>query len=89
MIDTMQVRKDHMYQAAQKGFINATDLADYLTKKGMPFRTAYQLVGKLVAMCIQNNTVLEDLALETYRQASDLIDDDVYRACLLYTSRCV
>lgn len=85
MIDTMQVRKDHMYQAAQKGFINATDLADYLTKKGMPFRTAYQLVGKLVAMCIQNNTVLEDLALETYRQASDLIDDDVYRAISLHT----
>lgn len=85
MIGTMQVRKDHMYQAAQKGFINATDLADYLTKKGMPFRTAYQLVGKLVAMCIQNNTVLEDLTLETYRQASDLIDDDVYRAISLHT----
>ena len=66
-----------MKLAAQKGFINATDLADYLVKKGMPFRSAYKISGQLVALCIQKNTVLEELSLDTYREYSDLFDNDL------------
>ena len=78
MLRTMRVRADAMYQAAQEGFINATDLADYLVRRGMPFRTAYKLVGELVALCIQTGTVLEKLPLETYREKSELFDADLY-----------
>lgn len=78
MISTATVLKDNMYTAAQKGFINATDLADYLVKKGMPFRSAYKLVGETVAYCIQNSTVLEDLPIEKYKELSDLFEEDVY-----------
>ena len=78
MIATATVLKDNMYTAAQKGFINATDLADYLVKKGMPFRSAYKLVGETVAYCIENKTVLEDLPFETYKELSPLFDEDVY-----------
>jgi argininosuccinate lyase len=67
-----------MKKAAQGGFINATDLADYLVKKGMPFRSAYKISGQLVALCIQNNTVLEELSLEQYRSFSELFDEDLY-----------
>ncbi len=80
MIDTMSVRADNMKKAAGEGFINATDLADYLVKKGMPFRTAYKISGELVALCIKQKTVLEDLPLETYKQYSDLFDDGLYDA---------
>jgi argininosuccinate lyase len=83
MIETMRVKRDAMYRAAQKGFINATDLADYLTRKGMPFRDAYKISGKLVSYCIAEGTVLEDLTLEQYRQFSELIDRDVYDAISL------
>ncbi|MBE6734687.1 MAG: argininosuccinate lyase [Ruminococcaceae bacterium] len=78
MIATATVLKDNMYTAAQKGFINATDLADYLVKKGMPFRSAYKLVGETVAYCIENKTVLEDLPFETYKELSPLFEEDVY-----------
>ncbi len=78
MIATTTVLKDNMYTAAQKGFINATDLADYLVKKGMPFRSAYKLVGETVAYCISNGTVLEDLPFEKYKELSDLFEEDVY-----------
>ena len=78
MIATATVLKDNMLTASQKGFINATDLADYLVKKGMPFRSAYKLVGETVAYCIANNTVLEDLPFEKYKELSDLFDEDVY-----------
>ena len=74
-----------MKRAAQKGFINATDLADYLVKKGMPFRTAYKISGTLVALCIQNNTVLEELPLDTYRSYSDLFEEDLYENIDLVT----
>jgi len=67
-----------MKTAAQKGFINATDLADYLVKKGMPFRTAYKIAGQLVAKCIAEGRVLETLTLDEYRACSDLIEEDVY-----------
>ncbi len=80
MIETMTVREDNLLRAAQEGFINATDLADYLVKKGMPFRTAYKISGTLVAKCIAEKTVLEALPLETYREFSALFDADVYEA---------
>ena len=78
MIETLKANTANMKRAAQKGFINATDLADYLVKKGMPFRTAYKISGQLVALCIQNNTVLEELPLETYRNYSELFESDLY-----------
>jgi len=78
MLATMTVLADNMKQAAQKGFINATDLADYLVKKGMPFRTAYKIAGQLVAKCIAEGKVLESLTLEEYRECSDLIEEDVF-----------
>ena len=80
MIETMKVKREKMKEAAQRGFINATDLADYLTVKGMPFRDAYKLSGTLVRYCIENNTVLENVSLETYRKYSSLFDEDVYEA---------
>ena len=68
----------NMLSAAQKGFINATDLADYLVKKGMPFRSAYKISGQIVAHCIKEGEVLETLSLETYKGFSDLFDSDLY-----------
>ena len=85
MISTLKVCTDNMLLAAQKGFINATDLADYLVKKGMPFRSAYKIAGQIVAYCIKNNTVLEDVPLEVYRSFSELIGDDVYGDIALTT----
>ena len=78
MLATMKAKRDNMYKAAQKGFINATDLADYMTKKGVPFRSAYKISGRLVAYCIENNTVLEALPLEKFREYSDVFEADVY-----------
>ena len=80
MIASMKARPENMLTAAQKGFINATDLADYLVRKGLPFRTAYKLSGQIVAKCIQDGCVLETLPLEAYRQFSDLFDEDVFDA---------
>lgn len=85
MLDTMRVIKENMRNAAAKGFINATDCADYLVKKGMPFRTAYKITGGLVALCISKNTTLEELPLSDYKQQSELFDDDVYTAISLET----
>ena len=78
MIETMSVRADNMKKAAQTGFINATDLADYLVKKGLPFRSAYKISGQLVAKCIAEGQVLETLPLEAYREYSELFDEDLY-----------
>ena len=85
MIATLKANTENMKKAAQKGFINATDLADYLVKKGMPFRSAYKISGQLVALCISGNTVLEELPLETYKTFSDLFDTDLYEAIDLMT----
>ena len=85
MIATMKANTANMKLAAQKGFINATDLADYMVKKGLPFRSAYKISGQLVAYCIQNNTVLENLPLETYKGYSDLFEEDLYEAIDLMT----
>ena len=85
MIATMTVLKENMYSAAQKGFINATDLADYLVKKGMPFRTAYKIVGQTVAECIEKNKVLETLTLDEYKAHSELFEEDLFTEISLET----
>ena len=87
MLDTLTVRPKDMAKAAAKGFINATDCADYLTKKGMPFREAYMIVGRLVNMCIKNGETLETLTLRDFRAISELFDSDIYEA--LELRRCV
>lgn len=78
MIATMKVNADVTYKAAQKGFINATDLADYLTKKGMPFRAAYKIVGQIVAECIEKGCVLDDYPLVEYQKYTELFTEDLY-----------
>ena len=85
MLATMTTRPDNMKKAAQGGFINATDLADYLVKKGMPFRSAYKISGQLVAKCIAEGCVLETLPMEVYKQYSDLFDEDLYQDIDLLT----
>ena len=85
MLASLKTHKDAMYQAAQRGFINATDLADYLTRKGMPFRTAYKLTGRLVADCVAKGQVLENIPLEYYQALSPLFGADVYEAIDLHT----
>ena len=80
MVSTMSIRPERMKAAAQGGFINATDLADYLVGKGMPFRDAYKVSGKTVAYCTENGKVLEELQIEEFKQFSDLFDDGVYDA---------
>ena len=85
MIATMKVNADVTYKAAQKGFINATDLADYLTKKGMPFRAAYKIVGTIVAECIAKDYVLDNYPLAEYQKHSDLFEQDLYQEIALET----
>ena len=80
MIGTMKAKPEVMMKAAQGGFIAATDLADYLVKKGLPFRSAYKISGKIVADCIKTGQVLETLPLDSYRTYSELFDNDVYAA---------
>lgn len=87
MIDTMTVLKDNMRLAAAKGFINATDCADYLVGKGLPFRDAYKCTGELVALCIDRGLTLETLPLEEYKAVCDLFDEQVYSAINL--EKCV
>ena len=76
----MTVLTDNMKKAAQNGFINATDMADYLVNKGLPFRDAYKISGKAVAYCIQNGKVLETLTVDEYKSFSDLIDEGIFEA---------
>ena len=85
MLATMQVLKENTYRAAQKGFINATDLADYLTKKGLPFRSAYKTVGQIVAECIEKGLVLDNFPIEQYRKYSELFEEDLYAEISLET----
>ncbi|MBO5853048.1 MAG: argininosuccinate lyase [Clostridia bacterium] len=80
MLNTMTVIEKNMKDAAAKGFINATDVADYLTKRGVPFRTAYKISGTLVAYCIDKNTVLENLSLAEFKEFSDVFEEDVFDA---------
>ena len=78
MVQTMTAKPENMKKAAQGGFINATDLADYLVKKGLPFRSAYKISGQIVAHCIAHGQVLETLPLEVYKTYSDLFEADLY-----------
>jgi argininosuccinate lyase len=78
MLDTMAVNRERMLEATKDGFLNATDLADYLVGKGLPFRTAHGVVGKLVKHCIDNHKRLEELSLEEFQACSSLIGEDIY-----------
>ncbi len=85
MVRTMTVRADNMRKAAAEGFINATDLADYMAKKGLPFRDAYRITGDLVALCIEKGVTLEELSLEEYRRACPLLDEALFEEIRLET----
>ena len=78
LVETIKVKKENMKKAAAEGFINATDCADYLTVKGVPFRDAYKIVGNLVKYCIDNNTILEKLDISIYKSFSEVFDEDIY-----------
>ena len=80
MFATMKVNTQAMRRAAAQGFINATDCADYLVKRGMAFRDAYKVSGKLVAYCIKENTTLEELSLDVFKEFSEIFSEDVYDA---------
>lgn len=86
MIETMTVRTDVMEKATKQDFSNATELADYLAKKGVPFREAHEIVGKLVLTCIERGVFLADLPLDVYQQASPLFEEDIYEALNPYTA---
>ncbi|MBQ2718697.1 MAG: argininosuccinate lyase [Clostridia bacterium] len=88
MVTTMRTLPANMKKAAEGGFIGATDLADYLVGKGLPFRSAYKIAGGLVATCIRTNQTLESLPLSVYREHCDLIDEGVYAAVDLLTCVC-
>jgi len=79
MLDTMAVNRERMLEATKDGFLNATDLADYLVGKGLPFRTAHGVVGKLVKYCLDNRKRLEELSLEEFQAGSSLIGEDIYQ----------
>lgn len=85
MVKTMTPLPENMYKAAGEGFINATDLADYLVKKGLPFRDAYKIVGQIVAHCLANHFVLETLPLTDYQKFSPLFEEDLHTAIALET----
>ena len=85
MVATMRAIPENMYKAAGKGFINATDLADYLVKKGLPFRTAYKLVGQTVAYCIKKDVTLDELSLSEYQKIEPLFQEDLYEEIKLET----
>ena len=78
MIETMSPIKENMYAACKRGFINATDLADYLTRRGMPFRAAYKTVGALVGRCVKEGITLDEIPLDEYKSVSELFDEDLY-----------
>jgi argininosuccinate lyase len=86
MIATMKVNADVMEKATKQDFSNATELADYLAKKGVPFREAHEIVGKLVLTCIEKGIFLADLPLSVYKEASELFEEDIYEALTPYTA---
>ena len=85
MIATMTALKDNMYVAAKRGFINATDLADYLTKRGLPFRSAYKIVGTIVGRCVRDGLTLDELSLDEYKTYSEVFAEDLYEEISLET----
>lgn len=78
MLATMRVNRSAMLNGAKGGFTNATDVADYLVKRGLPFRDAHAVVGRMVAYCIENKTVIDALSMEEFKEFSELIEDDIY-----------
>jgi argininosuccinate lyase len=78
MLATMKLRKANMYKAAKGGFTNATDIADYLVKKGIPFRSAHEIIGKMVLYCIERSIAIDDMSMEEFKMFSDKIEDDIY-----------
>jgi argininosuccinate lyase len=87
MLATMRVKVENMARAARGGFTNATDLADYLVKRGVPFREAHEIVGRAVAYCLDREKSLDELSLEEFHRFSRVIEDDVYEAISI--ARCV
>lgn len=85
MLKTMKINSDKMYQGAGGGFTNATDAADYLVKKDIPFRDAHGIIGKLVLYCVNNNKSLEDMTIDEYKNISPVFQDDIYEAISLET----
>ncbi|WP_458784424.1 argininosuccinate lyase [Vallitalea sediminicola] len=85
MLKTMKINKEKMYTGASGGFTNATDAADYLVKKNLPFRDAHAVIGKLVLYCVNNNKNLEDMTLDEYKSVSPIFEDDIYEAISLET----
>lgn len=85
MLSTITVNAENMYLSAGGGFTNATDAADYLVKKNVPFRDAHAIVGQLVLYCVKHNTSLEDMSLEEYQAISEVFTDDIYTAISLET----
>ena len=80
VLKTMKVNKEKMLQAAKEGFLNATDVADYLTKKGLPFRDSHNVAGKLVSYCINSKKTLDELSMDEFKNESNLFEDDIYGA---------
>jgi len=78
MTSTMKIREENMYRAAQGGFTNATDVADYLVKKGIPFRSAHEIIGKMVLYCVNSNKAIEQLTMKEFKSFSGSIEEDVY-----------
>lgn len=85
MLSTIKVKKQNMYKAAGGGFSNATDVADYLVKKGLPFRSAHEVVGKMVLYCVTKNLAIDELSIEELHSFSPIIDEDIYEAIKLET----
>ena len=85
MLSTMKLRKGRMLDGAKGGFTNATDVADYLVKKGLPFRDAHAVVGKMVAYCLDKDTVIDALTMDEFKTFSDIFENDVYDAISLET----
>ena len=85
MISTMKLNKERMAESAMMGFTNATDAADYLVKKGVPFRDAHGIIGRLVLYCIDKNKSIEDLSIEQLKEFSPAFEEDLYDAVSLRT----
>lgn len=85
MIETMNIIPENMREAAAKGFINATDCADYLVRKGIPFRDAYKITGEIVRSCIENNLTLETFPIEKYKEFSPQFEEDIFESINLET----
>ena len=85
MLSSMSFRKDVMEESAKRGFTNATDAADYLVNKGVPFRDAHGIVGQLVLLCIEKGISLDDLPLGEYKRISPVFEEDVYQAISMKT----